>query len=65
MERIGHLISWLMLLAIPVTAFLSVAGWLPQPFGDLGVIGNVFLIIVALVFVHGIARAGTEDGTGL
>jgi hypothetical protein len=60
-----HLVSWLTLLAVPVASLLFVLGWLPQPFGDLGMIGDVFLIIVAIVFVHGIARASTEEGTGL
>lgn len=63
--RLGHLISWLLLLAVPAACLLRVLGWLQQPLGDLGTIGNVFLIIVAIVFLHGIVRAGTEAGTGL
>jgi hypothetical protein len=31
-------------------------GWLPQPFGDLGPISDLFLIILAAVFVHGIVQ---------
>ena len=62
MERIGHLISWILLLAVPVAASLSVAGWLPQPFGDLGAISDAFLLIVCAVFVHGIIQAASEPG---
>ena len=65
MERLGHLIGWLVLLAVPAAGLLSVAGWLPRPFGDLGAIGDVFLIIVAFVFLHGIVQTGMEEGTGL
>ena len=65
MERIGHLISWILLLAVPVAAPLSVAGWLPQPFGNLGAISDAFLLIVSAVFVHGIIQAASEPGTGI
>jgi len=66
----GHLhgtdlISWIRLLAVPVAAPLSVAGWLPQPFGDLGAISDAFLLIVSAVFVHGIIQAASEPGTGI
>jgi hypothetical protein len=54
MERLGHLVSWLALLAVPIAALLAVAGRLPQPIGHLGAIGDVFLIIVAIVFAHSI-----------
>ena len=59
-QRAGHLVSWLVLLAVPVCALLSVAGWLPQPFGDLGPLSDVFLIILAAVFVHGIVQVASE-----
>jgi len=55
-ERAGHLVSWMVLLAVPVCALLVVVGWLPQPFGDLGPISDLFLIILAAVFVHGIVQ---------
>jgi hypothetical protein len=63
MERIEHLVSWLALLSVPVCSALSVGGWLPQPFGDLGTIADVFLIILAAVFLHGIAQAAREPRT--
>jgi hypothetical protein len=53
-------VSWLVLLAVPVYALLSVAGWLSQPFGDLGPISDVFLIILAAVFAHGIVQVASE-----
>ena len=59
-QRVGHLVSWLVLLAVPVYALLSVGGWLSQPFGDLGPFSDVFLIILAAVFVHGIVRVASE-----
>jgi hypothetical protein len=59
-QRVGHLVSWLVLLAVPVYALLSVAGWLSQPFGDLGPISDVFLIILAAVFAHGIVQVASE-----
>jgi len=49
-----------MLLAVPVYALLSVAGWLSQPFGDLGPFSDVLLIILAAVFVHGIVQVASE-----
>ena len=55
-ERLGHLISWLILISVPIGALLVVGGWLPHPFGDLGAISNIFLIIVGAVFVHAIAQ---------
>ena len=58
--RVGHLVGWLVLLAVPVYALLSVGGWLSQPFGDLGPFSDVFLIILAAVFVHGIVRVAGE-----
>src|SRR5215471_11947162 len=48
-QRVGHLMSWLLLLAVPVYALLSVAGWVAQPFGDLGRLSDVFLIVLAAV----------------
>jgi len=48
-----------MLLAVPVYALLSVAGWLSQPFGDLGPFSDVLLIILAAVFVHGIVQVAS------
>ena len=65
MERLRHLISWLLLLAAPVASLLSALRWIPQPFGDLGAIGDIFLIILAAVFVHGLVRVGVEPGTEL
>jgi hypothetical protein len=59
-QRVGHLVSWLVLLAVPVYALLSVAGWLSQPFGDLGPFSDVFLIILAAVFAHGIVQVASE-----
>ena len=59
-QRVGHLVSWFVLLAVPVYALLSVAGWLSQPFGDLGTLSDVFLIILAAVFVHGIVQVANE-----
>ena len=59
-QRVGHLVGWLVLLAVPVYALLSVGGWLSQPFGDLGPFSDVFLIILAAVFVHGIVRVASE-----
>jgi hypothetical protein len=59
-QRVGHFVSWLVLLAVPVYALLSVAGWLSQPFGDLGRISDVFLIVLAAVFVHGIVQIAGE-----
>jgi hypothetical protein len=53
-------VSWLVLLAVPVYSLLSVAGWVSQPFGDLGPLSDVFLIILAAVFVHGIAQVASE-----
>jgi hypothetical protein len=63
MERIGHLVSWLALFSVPICSVLSVARWLPQPFGDLGTIADVFLIILAAVFLHGISQAAREPPT--
>jgi len=62
-ERVGHLVSWLVLLAVPVYALLSVMGWLPQPFGELGLIWQVFLIILAGVFVHGIVQVANASAS--
>jgi hypothetical protein len=59
-QRLGHLVSWLVLLAVPVYALLSIAGWLSQPFGDLGPLSDVFLIVLAAVFVHGIVQVASE-----
>jgi len=59
-ERVGHLVSWLVLLAVPIYALLSVMGWLPRPFSELGLIWDVFLIILAGVFVHGIVHVASE-----
>ena len=59
-QRVGHLVSWLLLLAVPVYALLSVAGWVAQPFGDLGRLSDVFLIVLAAVFVHGIVQVASE-----
>jgi hypothetical protein len=59
-QRVGHLVSWFVLLAVPVCALLSVIGWLPQPFGDLGTLSDVSLIILAAVFVHGIVQVANE-----
>lgn len=59
-QRLGHLVSWLVLLAVPVWALLSVAGWLSQPFGDLGALSDIFLIVLAAVFVHGIVQVANE-----
>jgi hypothetical protein len=53
-------VSWLVLLAVPVYALLSVAGWLSQPFGDLGALSDVFLIILSAVFAHGIVQVASE-----
>ena len=64
-ERLGHLISWLILISVPIGALLVVGGWLPHPFGDLGAISDIFLIIVGAVFVHGIAQISGETGTGI
>jgi hypothetical protein len=61
-ERLGHLISWLILISVPVGVLLVIGGWLPHPFGDLGAISNIFLIIVGAVFVHGIAQISGETG---
>ena len=63
-ERVGHLISWLLLLAVPVGALLTLGGWLPPPFGDLGAISDVFLTVIGGVFVHGILQVSGEAGTG-
>ena len=52
-QRVGHLVSWFVLLIVPVYALLSVAGWLSQPFGDLGPLSNVFLIILARIVSGG------------
>ena len=62
-ERVGHLVSWLVLLAVPIYALLSVTGWLPQTFGELGPIWDVFLIILAVVFVHGIVQVASESAS--
>jgi len=62
-QRVGQLVSWLLLLAVPVCALLSVAGWLSQPFGDLGPLSDVFLIILAAVFVHGIVQVASEPAS--
>ena len=35
-ERLGHLISWLILISVPIGVLLVIGGWLPHPFGDLG-----------------------------
>ena len=59
-QRVGHLVGWLVLLAVPVYALLSAGGWLSPPFGDLGPFSDVFLIILAAVFVHGIVRVAGE-----
>jgi hypothetical protein len=59
-QRVGHLVSWLVLLAVPVYALLSVAGGLSQPFGDLGALSDVFLIILSAVFAHGIVQVANE-----
>lgn len=59
-QRVGHLVSWFVLLAVPIYALLSAAGWVWQPFGDLGTISDVFLIILAAVFVHGIVQVAGE-----
>jgi hypothetical protein len=53
-------VSWFVLLAVPIYALLSAAGWVWQPFGDLGTISDVFLIILAAVFVHGIVQVASE-----
>jgi hypothetical protein len=53
-------VSWLVLLAVPVCALLSVVGWLSRPFGDLGRLSDVFLIVLAAVFVHGIVQVANE-----
>jgi hypothetical protein len=60
-ERLGHLVSWL--LAVPIYALLSVMGWLPQTFGEQGPIWDVFLIILAGVFVHGIVQVARESAS--
>jgi hypothetical protein len=53
-------VSWLLLLAVPVYALLSVAGWVSQPFGDLGRLSDVLLIVLAAVFLHGIVQVASE-----
>ena len=64
-ERLGHLISWLILISVPIGVPLVIGGWLPHPFDDLGAISDIFLIIVGAVFVHGIAQISGKIGTGI
>jgi hypothetical protein len=64
-ERLGHLISWLILLSVPIGVLLILAGWLARPFGDLGTISDIFLVTVGAVFLHGIFQISGEAGTGI
>ena len=53
-ERFGYLVSC-------CSRFL--AGWLPQPQRDFGLISDIFLIIVAVAFVREVVRVAAEPGT--